>query len=418
MFCKNCGKEISAEASFCKNCGHSKTGVLPKKEEKNQGQNWFLENFVLSKNFGFYFLKGFLSGVLMLLFFFLSKDAAGKVLQKGDSEWIPFIVLVAYWVIITIGYFAQIKILKRLKNEGNGKEEAGSQIIRFLVEFVFAALLACLMALISYLISNYNPNLKFANIFATLILAGFIIAMVKKTFRISFIMLIVLASGIWLNTLPSGVNGNPNLSTTAKSMSCEETNTIKQTKLATHTVNLYDRMGNFIGHGSGIAIKDSATQGLVLTNYHNIEGAASIKVWDGFSNRGMVDASVWSAYPDQDIAIVKVDVPFPYTLDLNDSNQIQDAETVYAIGWPNDPSGEATITKGILSRRIKEDGFEILQTDASINPGNSGGPLISKCGIIGMNTAKMSWSDYETPAEGTGYALSSNFIISVIYPKK
>lgn len=202
----------------------------------------------------------------------------------------------------------------------------------------------------------------------------------------------------------------------SSSFSCNEQITIQNVKLASHTVNIYDSEDRYIAYGSGFAIEDP-TEGLILTNSHVIEGAHKIKVWIGFDGKELIDASVFAQYPDEDIALIKVDYDFPYKVQLSNSDEVKDADTLYAVGWANDSTGEPTITKGILSRRIKDDGFEILQTDASINLGNSGGPLINKCGVVGINTAKMFWSDYDNPAEGTGYALSSNFIKSVIYKK-
>lgn len=210
---------------------------------------------------------------------------------------------------------------------------------------------------------------------------------------------------------------NKVVSNNTPALNCDEKTNIDLAKKETYIIKLFDKKDRFLGHGSGIAIKDSKTNGLILTNHHVIENVNTIKVWIGWNNTQLVNASIFADYPDQDIAIIKVDYNLPYTADLVDSNTVKDADTVYAIGWPIENSGESSITKGILSRRVKEDGVEILQTDASINPGNSGGPLVSKCGIIGMNTAKMSWADYQTPVEGTGYALSSNYIKSITIKK-
>ena len=198
---------------------------------------------------------------------------------------------------------------------------------------------------------------------------------------------------------------------------CYEQDAIQKAKASTHLVGQYDRKDNLVSYGSGFAINDPATNGLVITNYHVIEGTKTIKVWIGYDGKEWINASVFAAYPDQDIALLKVDYNFFWKSDLLDSDKLKPAETLYAIGWPNDPTGEATITKGIFSRRISEEGFDIIQTDASINPGNSGGPLINACGVIGMNTAKLTWSDNSTPAEGTGYALSSKYIDSITIKK-
>ncbi len=203
-----------------------------------------------------------------------------------------------------------------------------------------------------------------------------------------------------------------------KSRNCNEQETIQRVKAASHLIGVFDRRDNFIGHGTGFAMLDSKTPGLILTNYHVIEDSRKVKVWVGYEGKEWMDAEVYAAYPDEDMALIKVDYTFQNAVSLSDSDKLIDAETLYVIGWPNDPTGDATITKGIFSRRIKEDGYELIQTDAPINPGNSGGPLINMCGIVGMNMAKLAWIDDFTPAEGTGYALSANFIEDTIYKKE
>lgn len=61
-----------------------------------------------------------------------------------------------------------------------------------------------------------------------------------------------------------------------------------------------------------------------------------------------------------------------------------------------------------------QEGPEFIQTDTAINPGNSGGPLIDSCGVIGINTAKISWSDPNTPTQGFGFAIAGNYAKLVI----
>jgi S1-C subfamily serine protease len=200
--------------------------------------------------------------------------------------------------------------------------------------------------------------------------------------------------------------------TTGASPECNEQATIKSVKYHTRLVGIFDARDRFVGHGSSLVIEKN---GKVLTNYHVVEGAGRVKLWIGEGGVEWIDAKVFASHPQQDLAVLEVAHTFPSEEILVDSNLLENAEPVFAIGWPQDPTGDSAITRGIFSRRIVDDGFEVIQTDASINPGNSGGPLVSKCGVVGINTAKASWADNTTPAEGLGYALSSNFVRATIY---
>jgi serine protease Do len=69
----------------------------------------------------------------------------------------------------------------------------------------------------------------------------------------------------------------------------------------------------------------------------------------------------------------------------------------------------------VFSRfNTQTDNIKYIQTDAAINPGNSGGPLINECGIVGMNTAKFSWFDKETPIEGLGLAMPIELVLQLV----
>jgi hypothetical protein len=51
---------------------------------------------------------------------------------------------------------------------------------------------------------------------------------------------------------------------------------------------------------------------------------------------------------------------------------------------------------------------------AAINPGNSGGPLVGRCGIVGINTAKIAWFENDVPAEGFSFAITSQYAQPVV----
>jgi len=98
------------------------------------------------------------------------------------------------------------------------------------------------------------------------------------------------------------------------------------------------------------------------------------------------------------------------------SDKLAQAEEVFAVGWPKERDQiEPAFTRGVFSRfNTQTDNIKYIQTDAAINPGNSGGSLINECGIVGMNTAKFSWFDKETPIEGLGLAMPIELVLELV----
>ena len=172
------------------------------------------------------------------------------------------------------------------------------------------------------------------------------------------------------------------------------------------------------GLGSGVIV--DAKKGIVLTNYHVVEG-----VFEGndslsitMSDNQKLEARVLGGDKDLDLAVVKINNP-PSDLKarpLGSSSNLVQAQAVIAIG---NPFGlEDTVTSGLISslERPKElaDGrvIHMIQTDASINPGNSGGPLLDMDGrVIGLNTMIFSKSG---TSSGLGFAIPVDAIKDVL----
>jgi len=165
--------------------------------------------------------------------------------------------------------------------------------------------------------------------------------------------------------------------------------------------------------GSGfILTKD----GYIVTNYHVIKGANTVKVT--LYNNETYDAEVVGGDEDYDIAVIKITAENLQPVTLGSSDVLNVGDRVLAVG---NPLGELTfsMTGGMVScvnRTINVDGtpFNMIQTDASINPGNSGGPLLNSYGeVVGIVSAK--YSSYSTEAvEGLGFAIPINDVISMI----
>ncbi|MFH1075057.1 MAG: trypsin-like peptidase domain-containing protein, partial [Candidatus Firestonebacteria bacterium] len=147
------------------------------------------------------------------------------------------------------------------------------------------------------------------------------------------------------------------------------------------------------GIGSGMIVTED---GFVLTNYHVVEDAETVKVM--LTNDKKYDAEVKGYDVRHDMAVLKIksNDKFP-AVELGDSDKVMVGDIVIAVG---NPFGyENTVTMGIVSAKgrlfdnMDVEGIpkripHIIQTDASINPGNSGGPLFNIEGeVIGVNMA-------------------------------
>lgn len=100
-----------------------------------------------------------------------------------------------------------------------------------------------------------------------------------------------------------------------------------------------------------------------------------------------------------DFAVLELESPIGgrTPLVLADSDETDDLDEVYALGYPgaslsvqdyvyHDPSDVAA-TKGVISKSLMVDGVNYFQHDATVTPGSSGGPLVNKNGeVIGINT--------------------------------
>jgi S1-C subfamily serine protease len=166
--------------------------------------------------------------------------------------------------------------------------------------------------------------------------------------------------------------------------------------------------------GSGVVID---ARGYIVTNNHVVANASSIQVTlsDGTQMVGQV-AGTDSV---DDLAVVKITPPAGglTTVALGDSSQLKVGQTVLAVGSPL--GNTETVTSGIVSalnRNVSEGQNQptlpdAIQTDAPINPGNSGGALVDMQGnLVGIPTLNAIDTEFNTPANGLGFAIPSNRI--------
>jgi Do/DeqQ family serine protease len=164
--------------------------------------------------------------------------------------------------------------------------------------------------------------------------------------------------------------------------------------------------------GSGVIVDPA---GLVVTNYHVIEGASEVKI--ALSDKREFAADIVLKDQRSDLAVLRIkgaNERFP-TLQFADSDALQVGDIVLAIG---DPFGVGqTVTHGIVSAvartQVGNSDYQFfIQTDAAINPGNSGGALVDVNGrLAGINSEIYSRSG---GSEGIGFAIPANMVRVVV----
>jgi S1-C subfamily serine protease len=191
---------------------------------------------------------------------------------------------------------------------------------------------------------------------------------------------------------------------------------VKSSVVAINTTYTYTLWGRYYyteeGAGSGWIIDDS---GIIVTNYHVVDGADSISVT--LDDGRVCDVDTSTVYYDEeaDLAIFKIDADNLQAAATGDSTQLRIGDWVVTLGNSLDMGVSAK--EGIISQMNVSIDVEnqtlsgLIETSAAINAGNSGGILINMNGeVIGITNAKVS----DVGVEGMGYAININDAMTVI----
>ena len=188
-----------------------------------------------------------------------------------------------------------------------------------------------------------------------------------------------------------------------------------------------------ISAGSGFCVRMQNNKLYVATNYHVIKDAKQIAVLfgnDRINNSNIVNAIVYRTDPNNDLAVLEIDLN-----DLERNTNIQ-RNQIQFIKWGNSNNSEVgnqvlaigntfgiglSISNGIISSK-KSNMFNTnnnitencIQHTATINYGNSGGILVNTNGeVIGINTAMYSNNNCNNNFI-IGFAIPSDIARSII----
>jgi len=179
-------------------------------------------------------------------------------------------------------------------------------------------------------------------------------------------------------------------------------------------IRIYSRTGKALSTGSGFFIDATGT---IITNYHVIEDAGSVRV-DIQKKPSLVVTKIIALDKQGDLAIIKVDgknLPF---LKLSEALP-KVGEKVFAIGSPHGLTN--TLSDGLVSGLRLQGKMTLIQTSAPISHGSSGGPLLSSKGVVlGVTTSGIIKGEnlgFVVPAERVTRLIKNPNAASQVSPK-
>lgn len=185
---------------------------------------------------------------------------------------------------------------------------------------------------------------------------------------------------------------------------------------STPMTNIFGQVSATTSAGSGFVLTEN---GYVVTNYHVVENANSIKVT--LHSGESYPARLIGGYADNDVALLKIDAKGLQHVTVGKSEELVVGEQIVAIG---NPLGELTYTMTVgyvsaMDREINASGkpINMLQTDVAINSGNSGGPVFDMNGnVVAIASAKYSGrTNSGTYIEGLSFAIPMDDVLDILY---
>lgn len=178
--------------------------------------------------------------------------------------------------------------------------------------------------------------------------------------------------------------------------------------------------GSPIMTGSGIVLEGGRR---IVTNRHVIDGQREIAVRNGSGHVRM--ARVVRTAPEDDLALLEIDTPFPDAPALPLARLADPApgRTAVVLGYPligilGDE--QPALTEGIVAKTAGlANDPKTFQITAKINRGNSGGPVFDRQGrLIGIAVGKMDTADIVAkggpPPEDINFAIKAGRLLAFL----
>jgi hypothetical protein len=170
-----------------------------------------------------------------------------------------------------------------------------------------------------------------------------------------------------------------------------------------------------VASGSGFSV---SYDGYLVTNNHVIEGCENVRV---HSNGRVIDATVISRDPGNDLAVIKADFRPAAVFALRESNP-QLMQDIYVAGYPFgvNLSSSVKVTKGIVSSLTGlGNNFSNIQIDAAIQPGNSGGPIFDDSGnVLGVAVSSLdieyALDRFDAIPQNTNFGIKANIVSNLL----
>lgn len=178
------------------------------------------------------------------------------------------------------------------------------------------------------------------------------------------------------------------------------------------------------GEGSGVIYRKDGDKAYIVTNNHVVANADAVNVM--LNGGEKTEAKIIGTDVYSDLAVLEIPSKNVTTVaEFANSDEVKVGEPALAMGSPLGSTFANSVSQGIVSAKDRmisnqsEDGQVInsnaIQTDAAINPGNSGGALVNSAGqVIGINSSKIASAATGVSAEGMGFAIPSNDVVSII----
>ncbi|MBI3260240.1 MAG: serine protease [Ignavibacteriae bacterium] len=178
----------------------------------------------------------------------------------------------------------------------------------------------------------------------------------------------------------------------------------KRVKPSVVTVISYNAFDLEDGTGSGFFIDHNR----IITNFHVVEDAASVKIRLNDSTEFPVVRMI-AKDSVKDIAILELDIPASRKITPLVFRTVppEQGERVYVVG---NPLGfEQSVSDGIVSsvRVIKDEG-KVIQFTAAVSPGSSGSPLLDASGAV-LGVVRM----IMTEGQNLNFAVPAEFAKSI-----